>query len=70
MAIRTYALICVSLLALAGCSYSTQMVNDKGVTVDCKASGLGPISGTAALAARDSCVNKYKALGYHEATSP
>jgi hypothetical protein len=55
---------------ISGCAYSTTMVNDKGVTVDCKASGLGPVTGAAALAARDNCVSKYKALGYHEATTP
>jgi hypothetical protein len=42
------------------------MVDDKGVIVDCKMVGVGPISGVAAETYRDNCVRKYKALGYKE----
>ena len=65
-----YALACVSVLALAGCAFSTQMVNDKGAKVECSSAGVGPISGTAAAASRDACVSRYKAMGYHEVETP
>ena len=42
------------------------MVDDKGVIVDCKMVGVGPISVVAAETYRDNCVRKYKALGYKE----
>ena len=53
-------------LTLTGCAFSTKMVDDKGVVVDCKMVGVGPISGVAAETYRDNCVRKYKALGYKE----
>jgi|GEM_PF-2230266 hypothetical protein len=66
----TYASACAFALAIAGCSYSAQMVNDKGVTVNCVSNGVGPITGMAAKSNYDACVAKYKALGYHEVTAP
>jgi hypothetical protein len=42
------------------------MVDDKGVIVDCKMVGVGPISVVAAETYRDNCVRKYKALSYKE----
>ncbi|MCX7100761.1 MAG: hypothetical protein NTX38_04515 [Methylobacter sp.] len=72
MTIRTrsvlaiYALTCPLILTLTGCAFSTKMVDDKGVVVDCKMVGVGPISGIAAETYRDNCVRKYKALGYKE----
>jgi hypothetical protein len=61
-----YTLACSLMLILTGCAFSTKMVNDKGVVVDCKMVGVGPISGIAAETYRDNCVRKYKALGYKE----
>ena len=66
--IHALAFLCA--LALAGCAFSTQMVDDKGNTVECRAAGVGPISGTAAAASRDACVSKYKAMGYKEVNAP
>jgi hypothetical protein len=65
-----YALAFACVFALAGCAFSTKMVDDKGATVECSAAGVGPISGTAAAASRDACVSKYKALGYRQVTTP
>ena len=61
-----YTLACSLLLTLTGCAFSTKMVDDKGVIVECKMVGVGPISGFAAETYRDNCVRKYKALGYKE----
>ena len=61
-----YALVCSLLLTLTGCAFSTKMVDDKGVVVNCQMVGVGPISGVAAETYRDNCVRKYKALGYKE----
>lgn len=61
-----YALACLLMFTLSGCAFSTKMVDDKGVVVDCKMVGVGPISGMAAETYRDNCVRKYKALGYKE----
>ena len=61
-----YVLACPLMLKLTGCAFSTKMVDDKGVVVDCKMVGVGPISGIAAETYRDNCVRKYKALGYKE----
>jgi hypothetical protein len=61
-----YVLACPLMLTLTGCAFSTKMVDDKGVVVDCKMVGVGPISGIAAETYRDNCVRKYKALGYKE----
>jgi hypothetical protein len=61
-----YALVCPLIFTLTGCAFSTKMVDDKGIVVDCKMVGVGPISGIAAETYRDNCVRKYKALGYKE----
>jgi hypothetical protein len=53
-------------LLIVGCAFSTKMVNDKGVVVDCRNVGVGPITGAAAMTNRDNCVNRLKAQGYHE----
>ena len=66
--IHALAFLCA--LALAGCAFSTQMVDDKGNKVECRGAGVGPISGTAAAASRDACVSKYKDMGYKEVTTP
>jgi hypothetical protein len=65
-----YAIACTGMLIITGCSFSTKMVNDQGVIVDCRFSGVGPITGMAAQTYRDNCVNKYKAMGYKELVSP
>lgn len=60
------AVIVAWMLLAAGCAFSTKMVNDKGVVVDCRNVGVGPITGAAAMTNRDNCVNRMKAQGYHE----
>jgi len=66
-----FALALTSFLLVGGCAaVQTQMINDAGQTVNCDAAGFGLIGTVAALASADSCVQKYKSLGYREAGSP
>jgi hypothetical protein len=64
----SYALVSIMIMATAGCAMSTKMVNDKGNVVECKAAGVGPVTGMAAQTMHDSCVSSYKAQGYKEAS--
>ncbi len=65
------ALAIVVVVVIGGCvATSSQMVNDKGQSVNCGAWGLGIIGAPAALISTQNCISKYEAAGFREAGSP